>query len=177
MPESIERPPSRVRVLPVQHPEVRRFLEETPNPKWDEMLLFLADTFPQNPEKPELLIEGGVAVHLLNPERQTPDDVDFIFRKEEDVKEYNRLHGKSAKEWLSSRRLSETEENADYLFSHFVPADFHGRKIYLLDKPALAYSKSVPYYNLPSRAKDPADVKHLGVTESQIESFRKGFPS
>lgn len=165
---------SRVRVLP-PHPEVGKFLEEHPEPNWEELLLFLADTFPQSEDNLQYLIEGGAAVHLLQPERQTPDDVDFIFKDTEDGKKFSRLPGKSANEWLYSKGLPESDGNVDYLFHQFVPHEFKGRTLYLLNPPGLAFSKSVNYYHQPPREKDKADVQILGVMGEQISSFREGF--
>lgn len=158
------------------HPAVAGFHKDNPHPTWEEMLSFLITNFPQMEDGRLLyVIGGGVAVHLLKPIRQTPDDVDLIYRDEDMWPKFNHLPAKSAKHWLEAHRIPSNEDNISTLFNHSVQAEFNGKPVYILDQVALAFSKSVNSYVAPPRPKDLQDVELLGVSLAQIQEFAGGF--
>lgn len=166
----------RVWVMP-RHPQVDAFYRETPGHTWEELLLFLITTFPQiENDKLLYIFEGGAAVHLLNPARKAPGDLDIIFRDERLRDKLNTLPAKPAKTWLESLGITSVPENIDYFFANYQTVDFRGHRIYLPTRVALAFTKSVPYWYKPPRPQDLKDIELLGVTQSEIDQFRAGFP-
>ncbi|MBI2019938.1 hypothetical protein HYS94_00760 [Candidatus Daviesbacteria bacterium] len=166
-----------------RHPSLEALYRENPQPSWDKILDLLISIFPQVENgQLQYLIEGGVAVHLLIPTRQIPEDVDLVLRSEdsETEKKFAGTPSKSAKRWLESRRIPGSEPNIRILFSHSTPVQFNGRPVYILDALALTFSKSVdlhstPLHIAPPRPKDLKDLRLLGISQAQIEEFLAEF--
>jgi hypothetical protein len=140
-------------------------------------LRFFLNTFPQRDETGELnyVIEGGVAIKLLHPERSSPGDIDIIDLKgglSSQIGPNTRwFNASTPTEWFASHNLVYSKAGLDFLLQDLAEADFEGQRVTILNSRILAVTKVLQYKDRARRDKDVADLAILGFDQSDIESL------
>lgn len=160
--------------------EVQRFLTEKPNARWQECLSYLLDNWPQAVNgRIEYLIEGGVAVKLLHPQRQEPGDVDVVSRDanmELAFRGSKRFGVKHLSLWYATRlwpyNTQAFESNSGlFLLDLHQVTEFQGREVLILNPLALAVSKTMEYARNEKRGKDILDLRLLNQDPKKIQEL------
>jgi len=156
--------------------EVQRFLKENPVANWEESLVYLMDKYPQvKKEGVQWVVEGGAAVRLHNPHRQTPNDVDIIsmnFKMKEEFSNSKRFDIKTLQDWFNLRDLEYTQETGDLLLSNTQFIDFRGKPLLLLNPIALVVSKTISTHrHALHRPEDKVDIELLSVNPQLVSTL------
>lgn len=155
------------------------FLKEHPQVSWQESLEFLLDYWQQVVEgRVQYLVEGGVAVKLLYPQRQEPNDVDVVTRSINMAGEFNgarRIDVKPVSFWYASRLLPDNGNafdptNGAFLLDMSQEVQFGQRSLFILNPVALAVSKTLRYHNRDPREKDLEDLRLLDQDPQKVQN-------
>lgn len=161
--------------------KVARFIEQRPVPSWEKALHFLLDNYPQTQAgRLRYVIDGSTAVKLHVPQRQPdPIDVDLITTSQTLAFEFanSRLFdAKFVQQWLAARGIVRAT-GSGHFWEMVDKLDFQGREVLVLNRPALAASKFLPYYGRMPRRSDERDLFLLGIPiagKSQAETILAG---
>lgn len=174
----LENPNSRTLLIPHQpSKEVQEFLTQKPSPGWRDCLSYVLSHYPQVEDGAvNYLIEGGVAIKLLIPERQEPDDVDIITRDVDmsvDFRNSHRFDVKSLQTWYAHRlhpfNVSYfTDPAGGFVLDMHESVSFEGLRVLVMNRLALAVSKTMRYHNRSPREKDLGDLALLGQDANQV---------
>ncbi|MBI2028602.1 MAG: hypothetical protein HYT07_03245 [Candidatus Levybacteria bacterium] len=162
--------------------EVKRFLTENPNARWDQCLGYVLDHWPQVRDgKIDYLVEGGTALRLLFPQRQDPADVDILTRSQQMNKHFRnsrKFDVKHITDWYASRlhpynSNAFDQEGGNFLFDMNQSVEFGNRKVLVLNSLGLAVSKTLRYLHRDLRKKDLRDLTLLNQDSTQIRQIIK----
>lgn len=170
--------------------EVKRFLVENPIPDWRTSLVYVLDNWPQaTAGRINYLVEGGVAIKLLFPERSEPQDLDIVTQNpaiDTNFQGSKRFDVKTLQDWFAfrlppyNRRAFETEPGR-FLMDMHQAVYFEGRELLILNKLGLAVSKSLRWAGGEKREKDIQDLRFLNQDPQNIQGvidrMKQAYPS
>ncbi len=157
--------------------DVERFIEEHPTADWRARLNFMIDRAPQMQEgAPVWLLEGGAAVHILHPQRRTPDDIDVISSSPDIAKAFIGADGFDVKgigEWFTKRGIEPSVTAKEILFQHFIERIVDGKSVYMLDPVALAVSSLLSHKGGKMRDKAFEDLRLLNPNPYEVRDLQQ----
>lgn len=160
--------------------EVQRFLRENLEANWGDCLDYVLNRWQQVSQgKIQYLIEGGVAIKILHPNRQEPRDVDVLTRSprmERSFENAQKIDVKTVAHWFAFRlwpyNLSAfSTKPGEFLLEMNQEATFRDRKVFILSPLGLAVSKTLRYGNRPPRDKDVDDLRLLDQDPLEIQKI------
>lgn len=148
------------------NPEVSTYLDTHPDLNLGSDLSFLSSRFPpyNKDGSARWILEGGAAIHLLDPSR-TPHDLDIvsfdIFMRPF-FANTGRFDVKDWEEWASLRNLDDPETTKRFLTDHTRKVELqNGLTIPAADRELLLFSKETPYRGRSGRPEDLQDIQLL----------------